>query len=218
MGAEPRAAAARCGGKPGNSRAFPPGRKGRLQPRAKAFCQTALTGSSRYWHRQSAGGCRAEEEHGLAQRRAPLPRGREEGKEKKIEDLKTSGRWVPSIWFRHQCYWRTSRLPAHSSPAQPGEGETQVIIRSCSHPVPRAGALPKPPRAGGRACSHPSRGEQESRFASVAFSSSPVTVPGAHGTGGSSPRSGQQQKLLLRHPTAPGEHGFVRATRRQKGS
>lgn len=76
-------------------------------------------------------------------------------KKKKKENLKTSRRWVPSICFRHRSCWRTSQLPACSSPVQPGEGETQVIIRSCSHPAPRAGALPTPPQAGGRSCSHP---------------------------------------------------------------
>lgn len=137
---------------------------------------------------------------------------------KKTEDLKTSRHWVPSICLRHRSCWRTSRLPARSSPAQLGEGETQVIIRSCSHLAPGAGALPKPPRAGGRACSHPSGGEQESRLASVAFSCSPVTVPGAHRTGRSSPGSSQQKTLPLCHPTVPSGHGFVRATHRQKGS
>lgn len=162
-------------GRAGEGPGFHLGGKGRrLQPRAKAFCQTAFTGSSRYRHGQSAGGCRAGE-CGQAQRRAALPGVRGE---EKIKELKSGEHWVPSVCFRHRSCWRTSRLPARSSPAQPGEGETQVVIRSCSHPAPRAGALPKAPGARRSARSHPSGGERESPLASVAFNSSPVIVPG----------------------------------------
>lgn len=43
------------------------------------------------------------------------------------------------------------------------------------------------------------RGERESRLTSVASNSSPVTIPGAYGAGGSSHGSSQQQMPQLRH-------------------
>lgn len=139
-GARLRAAAAWCRGKPGKGRAF--------AWEGKAGCSQGQKHSARL--RLPAAPDIGTGKVLVAARLVSVARHSAELRcqglgERKIKELKTGKHWVLSVCFRHRSCCRTSRLPARSSPAQPGEGETQVVIRSCSHPAPRAGALPKAP-------------------------------------------------------------------------